>query len=507
MDKGGGKRMDKEYIMTIDEGTTGVRVLLFDSNLKVVSQAYRRVNSIYPGPSMVEQDPVDILDKTIEVMREAVTKAGIPAACIAGIGLDVQRGTWMIWDRRTGQPLSRFVVWQDTRGQYEKDVFLQDEAFCARFPVAAASLEKVGSHLATVAHRRIRMDDALRSGMDSGHAAWGNVDSWLIYKLTGGKRHVSGRNIPGSLIYMDIFNAATGGFNEPILEYFYLRPSMMPQLLCNIDDYGTLHPDILGHPVPIMSSNADQQSALFAQGCHEAGMAKCTMGTGTFVDINIGKTCQGVEGLNLMLAWDIDGNRDYMVEGLSMTSGACLEWAKDRLMLFDSFAQADEMAGSVPDSDGVYFVPAINGMDEVPFSSTGGRGSFMGIEASSHRPHFVRALMEGIGFASAYIFETVARRLGGMKRITVDGGVTRSDIVCQLLADLTTAEVVRPKMVEASALGAACMVAIGLGWLSKQDVAGLLEPGSVFNPSENQTVQEHYRMWKKAVERSRDWLE
>ena len=498
----------KKYILAVDEGTTGVRSLLFDESLKVVSHSYRKIESLHPGIAMVEQDPVAVVQRTAQSMREAVITSGIPARDIACACLTTQRGTWLLYDRQTGMPYTNLIIWQDTRGSFEKELLLGNEEFCSRFPKSAAQMHDLGNHLCLSIHRVIRLDDDLQQLLRTRQVAWGHMDTWLIYNLCREKQHVISRNIAGTDLYLDFYRADTGRFNEELLPFIYLHSDNMPRVLYTTDDYGTLDPEILGVPIPVVSVSADQQAALFAQGCHEAGMAKCTMGTGTFVDVNVGARHTVIEGLNSMVAWDFPGEQRFQVEGSSVTSGACLEWAKNNMQLFDSFAQADEMAESVPDAAGVCFVPAIMGMNNVPFNNVRGRGSFMGLEASADRRHFVRAIMQGIAFAAVCIFETASQSIGSMSRIIIDGGVTRSDLICRILCDLTGATVSRPKLLEASALGVAEMAAIHLGWITKQDVPGLLEPGTIFVPSASTySLRQQYQLWKRAVERSKDWLE
>jgi glycerol kinase len=233
------------------------------------------------------------------------------------------------------------------------------------------------------------------------------------------------------------------------------------------------------------------------------------MGTGTFIDVNVGTKAILNSTLAPMVAWEINGEINYLLEGQSNTSGACLEWAKDNLKLFESFEEASQLAREVPDSGGVYFVPAINGMDGIPFQNHYGRGSFMGIEASADRRHFIRAVIEGLGFAAAQILETIKTSIGNVQRVFVDGGVSKSDMVLQIMADITGATICRPKQTEATALGAASMTAIKLGWCKKEDVKNFMEIAKEFNaiPESQKKILPYYRMWLKAVERSKDWLE
>jgi glycerol kinase len=500
--------VEKNYILVVDEGTTGLRAIVFDRDLKAVGQCYQKVDSFYPAPDEVEQDAQTIWEKTLYAIRTAVDEAGIDPREIAGCGITTQRSTSGFWNKQTGEFYEKMVVWQDTRGFRYRNLFLSNPQFIREHPNAAAKMNVLGGHRITVTRGVLEQYPSLKEKVFLPTTAWGFMDSWLIYKLTGGKVHATGRSFAGTCLYQSIYDEHIHDWNQDILPWMGLRRGIMPEIRGDNAGFGVMDASILGVEIPIISSVADQQAALFSEGCLEAGMAKCTMGTGTFVDLNVGEKCVYSDELNPMVAWDLGDKFNYLLEGSSPTAGACLEWAKNQLCLFDAFSQADEMAALVSDNGGIYFVPAINGMDSVPFLNATGRASFMGVSAGATKPHFVRSIMEGIAFAAGHIFEALTEQTGNkMKLITVDGGVTKSELILQTLADITGSVVSRPKLVEASGLGAAEMAALRLGWITFSDVPKFLEKDKEFVPCGDRSgVIAQYQMWCKAVERSKNWL-
>ncbi len=503
--------MAKDYILVVDEGTTGLRGVVFNRKMEIVGQHYEKITSFYPGPNEVEQDGEEIWEKQVLALREAVKKAGIAPEEIAAVGVTHQRGTHGFWNRKTGKIHGRFMVWQDTRGIRGRKKLLEDPAFqkmCEKYPV-------VGMATANAAFGMPVSDkvwfeenpELLKEIQDDPDCVWGGIDTWLLYKMTNGRLHVACASHAGTL---PVFSHEENRYVYEALEFGYVTEKMMPEVLPDVYDYGMMTADVLGIEIPIKACIADQQSALFSEGGHEPGASKCTLGTGTFVDVNIGKDYHTTGSFYPYCAWMIDGVKTFMFEGAVIAGGTSLEWAKTNLGLFDNFGEMDDIALSVEDNAGVYFVPGLNGLDGVPFKNANGRGSFMGLEARSTKANFVRALLESFGFSVAYLFEDIATAVDGFEvgTINVDGGVSRSKVVCQTIADLTGARVIRQKADEATAMGAAEMAAINLGWFTQKEANDFIVVDKEYFPSENAAkMKESYKMWLKAVERSKDWVE
>jgi glycerol kinase len=502
--------MEKNYILVVDEGTTGLRSIVWDRKMKIVAQNYQKVESTYPGEGLVEQDPIEIFDKVVLSMRNAVKEAGIKAEEIAGIGLTNQRATSTYWNKKTGLPYYNFVVWLDYRGLSVKERFANDKVFGEKFPRTQKAIQVTGANFISRTWALMEQHPETKGKITGDDCAFGEIDAWLIYKLTGGKVFATTRSNAGAFLNDDSYLDETRDWNYELFEYIGVKRSALPKIQSDISDLGKITGDILGVEIPICASIADQMSALFGEGCLKPGDVKATMGTGTFIDVNVGKTLPDTKSLLVpMVSWDINGETNYLLEGNSLNSGTCLQWARDKLKLFESFADAGKMASEVSDSNGVYFIPAITGMDGIPFMNPTGRASFMGVEASSDNRHFVRSIFEGIGFAAAHIFEYIKESIGAeIRRIVVDGGVSKNDLVLQIIADATGATVCRTSLSEVTALGAASLAAIGLGWYKKEDVKSFLEIDKEFNPNpvKGEKVRAGYKMWLKAVERSKDWV-
>jgi len=503
--------MGKDYILVCDEGTTGLRGVVFNRNMEIVGQHYEKITSFYPGPNEVEQDPQEIWDKQVFALREAVKKAGISPEEIAAVGVTFQRGTHGCWNRKTGKAYHNFLVWQDTRGIRAQSRLLADPEFnkvCEEFPVAKMAVINAAQAMPTVDFvlREEHPDYAAAVDNDP-DAVWGGIDTWLLYNMTGKKLHASCASHAGTLPFYSI---ELGRYSHEVMAYAGIRKEMFPEVLPDVGYYGMMDKEIMGVEIPIMGCIADQQSALFSEGGQEIGSAKVTMGTGTFLDVNIGTEFRTEGTLFPYCAWKIDGVSTYMFEGAVPVAGTSLEWAKTNLQLFNDFGEMDPIALSVEDNAGVYFVPGLSGMDGLPFMNPNGRGSFMGLEARSTKANFVRALLESFAYSTAYLFDDIAKAVRGfhVSEINVDGGVSRSKVVCQTIADLTGARVIRQKADEATAMGAAEMAAIALGWFTQADVKKFIQVDKLYEPAaDNTALKKSYEMWKKAVERSKDWVE
>lgn len=492
----------KQYILIIDEGTTGVKSLIYNRDMEVLGLAYRKLESIYPDKRMVEQDPEMIYEKTVETCREVVKNLNINPEEIACVGITNQRTSWLIWDRDTGKPLYNMVIWQDTRGVYQQAKFIADPVFNEKFPGVAPHLPPVYAPL-LIDHIKDHNPE-FKAAIERGNVYWGNVDAWLLYKFTKGKVFAtSASTISNSTIY----DNAGLDYGMPILEYVGIKRDMLPEVRDEYGDFGMMNADILGIEIPIYSMIADQQSAMFAQGCFNPDVAKCTNGTGTFLNANIGPEHKSYGNFYTSIAWRLNGKVSYMFEGSSFTAGTCLEWAKEQLELYQDVDQLTKDAESVPDNGGVYFVPALGGLTNPPFRDASARASFMGIGPSANRRHFVRAVLESVAYAAVCVFEEFRNQGVPINKLSVSGGVSKSDVAIQLMANLLDMEIARPHSVEASGLGAAELAAIHMGWIKLEEVESYLHVDKVFRPDQNQARdQENFKYWKKAADRSLSWL-
>lgn len=493
----------KQYILIIDEGTTGVKSLIFNRNMEVLGDSYRKLESMCPGERMVEQDPEVILEKTIETCREVVKTTGINPEEIACIGITNQRTSWLMWEKESGRPISNLVIWQDTRGIYQKQKFIDDPEFNQKFPGVAPYLPPLYAPL--IIDYLKEHQDGFAEKLQNEDVLWGNVDTWLLYRLTGKKEFATSASTASNSTIFDNENIC---WSMPILEYVGVKKSMMPEVKEESGHFGDMCESILGVKIPIYSMVADQQSAMFAQGCFKPNVAKCTNGTGTFLNVNIGPVHKSYGNFYTSIAWKLNGEVSYMFEGSSFTAGTCLEWAKNQLELFDSIDQLTEDVESIDSNGGVYFVPALTGLTGVPYSDESARASFIGVSLASERKHFVRAVLESVAYAAVSVFEVFRNQGIGMDRLSVSGGVSKSDVAIQLMANLLNMEIARPHSVEASALGAAELAAIHMGWMTIDQVDEFLHVDKVFHPNEDrENAMYHFEQWKKAVNRSLNWLE
>lgn len=493
--------MGKGYILVIDEGTTGVRALIYNENLEIKGEAYKRIHMLYPGEGEVEQDPIEIYEKTVDACREVVKKINIDPNEIKCATITNQRTSWLLWNKETGKPLRNMVTWLDSRGRFQKEKFVGDPVFNEKFPGLAPYLPDF--YMPLVLERIKDTEEGFEEELHKSTTLWGNVDSWLLFKLTGGKVHAtSASTASNSTVYISQFMI----WYQDMLNFVGIREEMLPVIKEESDEYGVMDAEILGVEIPIYGAIADQQAALFSQGCIKKNTGKCTNGTGTFVDVNIGEKYVEVAPLITTVAWKLDNKISYMLEGISYTSGACLEWAKDNLKLFDDFNNVDEIAQSVENNGGIYFVPALMGLMGIPYDDSTARGAYMGITPMANQAHFTRATLESIAFATANIIEIATQAQIPIEILKLSGGASKSDVIAQLTANIVPAKVIRAKSVEATALGAAEMGALKLGWMNLEDVERFSTAEKIFEKNQKSEIDsKNFSMWKKAVERTLKW--
>lgn len=496
--------MSKQYILVLDEGTTGTRAVIVDQESDIKAQAYTEFTQHHPGPDRVEHDAEEIWEATRAMIAEALDEAGLDPSDIAAIGITNQRATTTVWDRETGKPVTPTIVWQDTRtaGSIET---IREQWADKVYQRTGWALAPVYSALSL--HWMMENVAKARERAEAGELAFGTIDSWLIHKLTGGKTHAiaaSNASVTGSYdLHNDEWYADWLSFLGVPLELF-------PEVRDDSGDFGVTDPDVFGTQVPVTGAIADQHAALFAQGCIEPGMVKCTHGTGTFLDMNIGPELFISEnGLNTIIAWRMNGETVYGLEGYAATTGSAVQWLRDGAGMIEESAESEALAMAVADNGGVFFVPALTGLS-APYWDSFARGMIIGITRGTKREHIVRATLEGIAYSIRDFLETMRQDSGvDIRSIKVDGGAARNDFLMQFQADILDAEVVRPINPEATSMGAAYMAGLAVGyWDSPEEALAGQEVDRDFQPQMSAEEREAlYEDWKRAVERSMGWVQ
>ena len=485
-----------KYILALDQGTTSSRAALVDENQCIVSILSREFPQIYPEEGWVEHDPMDIWSSQYGVMMEVVAKSGVAPEDIAAIGITNQRETTIVWDRETGRPVYNAIVWQ-----------------CRRTAPIIADLEKRG-YKRKIVEKTGLIPDAYFSGSKikwildhtegarerarRGELLFGTVDSWLVWKLTGGKVHVTDRTNASRTM---LFNIDTMEWDDELLKILDIPREMLPEVRSSGEVYGTAN--VGGMAVPIAGIAGDQQAALFGQGCFEKGEAKNTYGTGCFLLMNTGyERPVSKNGLLTTVAATLRGERPkYALEGSVFIGGAVIQWLRDELRFFTESRDAEYYARKVPDTGGVYIVPAFTGMG-APYWDMYARGTIVGITRGTKREHLIRAAQESIAYQSADLVAAMEKDTGvELKALKADGGASRDGFLMQFQSDVLDAKIVRPAVVETTALGAAYLAGLCSGyWESEEEIKRTRKAGREFLPSMPQDKREGLlRGWERAV--------
>ncbi|MYW96081.1 glycerol kinase GlpK [Amycolatopsis rubida] len=491
-------------ILVIDAGTTGIRALVYDEQARIVAQAYTEFPQYHPGPDRVEQDAMEIWDATRRMVAQALGNSGTAAAEITAVGITNQRATTVIWDRETGLPITRAIVWQDTRTA-DRAAELEAEWGERAYRRTGWSVAPVYSSLSI--EWVLRNVDGARELADAGRLAFGTIDSWLVYQLTGRAEHV-----------ISASNASVTGSYDLIADEWYtewldrlgIPVALFPQVRDDSGVLGHTTAEAIGARIPIASAIADQHSALFAQGCIRPGAVKCTHGTGTFLDMTIGSkpVIDPASGLTSQIAWRIGGQTVYALEGYAGSTGAAVQWLRDGAAIIADSAESETVARRVADNGGVFFVPALTGLS-APYWDPYARGTIIGISPGTERGHLARATLEGIVFSVRDFVDAMSAVSGyPITQIAVDGGASRNDLLMQFQADQLDAVVTRPKNTEATSLGAALLAGLATGvWQSPEEAVATVEIDATFTPRMDAGRREdEYAAWRRAVERARGWL-
>jgi glycerol kinase len=488
-------------ILALDQGTTSSRAILFDHAGAIVAVAQKEFPQLFPKPGWVEHNPVDIWSTQLGVAAEVLQKATRSAADIAAIGITNQRETTIVWDRETGQPVCNAIVWQDRRTASLCDALRKRKL--DRVIRRKTGLVVDAYFSATKVQWILQHVKGARARAKAGRLAFGTVDSWLVWNLTGGKVHVTDASNASRTMLYDI---RTGAWDDALLEIFGVPRSMLPEVRSSSEVYG--HTSLLGGSIPIAGIAGDQQAALFGQVCAKPGMVKNTYGTGCFMLMNTGtKPIASKNNLLTTVAWRIGNRTEYALEGSIFIAGAVVQWLRDGLGIIRSAAEVEPLAASVPDTHGVYLVPAFAGLG-APHWDQYARGVLVGLTRGSTRAHVARAALEGIALQVMDVLKAMEADAGiRLKELRVDGGASANNLLMQLQADLLNVPVVRPKVAETTALGAAYLAGLAVGfWKNQADIARQWQADRRFTPRMKPAARKALAAgWKKALSRARGW--
>ena len=462
--------MSARYVLALDEGSTGVRALVFDRDGRSVGRSYREIGVAYPRPGWVEHDAQAIWERTFEVAREALTAAGAGGRDVAAIGVTGQRSTAVAWSRTTGRPLHAALSWQDLRTA-ERCAELAAQGHIAEPLAAATKLEWM-----------VRNVDGVRVAIERGDAMLGTVESWLVWKLSGGAAHVTDASFASATCLWDFFEKR---WHVGLLELLAIPESTLPEIRPSSDRYGETEGSLFGEKVPITGMAGDQQAAMFGQLCLEPGMTKISYGTSAMADLNAGTALLfSSNGAFPMVLWKLGEELHYCIEGVAITAGAAIQWLRDGLGVIGSVAESDALARQVANSGGVWAVPAFQGLG-TPHLDRAARAAIGGLSRGSTRAHVVRAVLEGVALRSAEVFDALAADSpsGPPAVLRVDGGAAQNDFLLQFQSDVLGIPVERPEALEAAATGAAYLAGLAVGfWPDLESLRNVWRLGARFEP-------------------------
>ena len=493
----------KKYILSLDQGTTSSRAIVFDRNGAIIAVAQKEFRQFFPKPGWVEHDAEEIWSTQIAMARRALKKAGITAAEVAAIGITNQRETTVVWNRKTGKPICHAIVWQDRRTAPVCDRLRREkqDALIRR----RTGLVVDAYFSATKVQWILNNVKGAKAMARRGELAFGTIDSWLVWNLTGGRRHATDvSNASRTMLY----NIRTGKWDSKLLDLFGVPVSMAPEVCSSSEVYGET--DLLGDSIPIAGIAGDQQAALFGQVCTAKGMVKNTYGTGCFMLMNTGDSpVASRNNLLTTVAWKIGDRTDYALEGSVFTAGATIQWLRDGLGIIKRAPDVEALATSVADNGGVYLVPAFAGLG-APHWDQYARGAIVGLTRGSNAAHIARAALEGIAHQVNDVLQAMHADAGiRLKELRVDGGACANNFLMQFQSDLLGIPVVRPKVQETTALGAAYLAGLAVGyWKSQAAIARQWRKDRRFDPSMKRAARAKLlRGWEKALGRSMEWEE
>jgi glycerol kinase len=496
--------MTKKYVMALDQGTTSSRAILFDQNSNIVAVSQKEFTQIYPKAGWVEHNADEIWGTQIGVVAEVMAKAGIEGTDIAAIGITNQRETTVVWDRHTGKPVYNAIVWQSRQTAYICDelkakglepLFRQKTGLVVDAYFSGTKVKWILDNV-----------EGTRERAEKGDLLFGTIDTWLIWKLTGGNVHVTDySNASRTLMY----NIRELKWDEELLAALTVPAQMLPAVRPSSEIYGYTDASVfLGARVPISGAAGDQQAALFGQTCFQPGMAKNTYGTGCFMLMNTGDTLyDSKNGLLTTIAWGLDGKVEYALEGSIFIAGAAIQWLRDGLKILEAAPDSEYFAQKVSDADGVYVVPAFVGLG-APYWDMKARGAILGLTRGTSKAHIVRATLDSLAYQTKDVLSAMEADSNiKLQALKVDGGAVANNLLMQFQADILGVPVDRPQVTETTALGAAYLAGLAVGfWSNKEDLVQNWQLDARFEPKMEEGQRDKlYKGWQKAVKRSMDW--
>lgn len=490
-----------QYILAIDQGTTSSRSILFDHDARIVSVAQEEFRQILPSPGHVEHDPEDIWNSQLNTVQGALGKVALEE--VAAIGITNQRETTFVWDKRNGKPIHNAIVWQSRVSSYICDRLRKDGLEETIRHKTGLVLDAYFS--ATKLMHLLDTVDGARQAAVEGHLLFGTVDCYLVWKLTGGKRHVTDVSNASRTMML---NYETLDWDDELLAAYNIPRQMLPEIVDCSGKFAETDPAILGASIPISGMAGDQQAASFGQTCFDQGMVKNTYGTGAFALMNIGdKPVLSQNNLLTTVGWKIGDHVSYALEGSIFVAGAVVQWLRDGLGIIECSSEVEPLANTVEDNGGVYFVPAFVGLG-APYWDSHARGTIVGLTRGTTGGHLARAALESMAYQTRDMIEAMQRDAGvPLQVLQVDGGASVNNALMQFQTDLLGTTVRRPKISETTALGAAFLAGLAVGfWQSQDELRGLWNLDKEFTPSADRSkMDQMYARWKDAVERSRNW--
>lgn len=492
-----------KYILALDQGTTSSRAILFDKRGNIVATSQKEFTQIFPKPGWVEHNAMEIWDTQLMVARDVMSKTNTTAKDIAGIGITNQRETTVVWDRTTGEPIANAIVWQDRR----------TAAFCEKLKKQKGleSYIKKNTGLVVDAYfsgTKINwlLDNVrgARKRAEKGELMAGTIDSWLVYKLTGGEKHITDyTNASRTMIY----NIAKLSWDKKLLKALNIPASVLPEVRPSSEVYGETKEELFGRNIPIAGIAGDQQAALFGQACHSPGMAKNTYGTGCFMLMNTGtQMVTSKSGLLTTIAWGVDGEVHYALEGSIFIAGAAVQWLRDSVKLIDDSPDSEYFASKVTSSEGVVVVPAFAGLG-APYWDMYARGAIFGLTRGSTNNHIIRATLESLAYQTRDVLDAMKKDSKiDLATLKVDGGACANDLLMQFQSDILGTDVERPKIIETTALGAAYLAGLAVGFWDKKSISSKWKLDKRFSPKmETKEKNRLYKNWQVAVKRTMNW--
>jgi glycerol kinase len=492
-----------QYILSFDQGTTSSRAIVFDRKGSIVSVAQKEFEQIFPQPGWVEHNANEIWSTQLGVAAEAITKAGLTVKDIAAIGITNQRETTVVWDKATGQPVYNAIVWQDRR----TSVFCDELKSRGLLSTIQQKTGLVIDAYFSATKLKWVLDNVpgARDKADKGELCFGTIDSWLLWKLTNGLVHAT--DVSNASRTM-LFNIHSLQWDEELLRLFDIPASVLPEVRSSSEVYGHTQNILSASNIPIAGIAGDQQAALFGQMCTQPGMVKNTYGTGCFMLMNTGeKAVPSANNLLTTVAWKINGTTHYALEGSVFIAGAVVQWLRDGLQIIRSASEIETLAATVEDSGGVFIVPAFAGLG-APYWNQHARGTIVGITRGSNRAHMARAALDSIAYQTMDVLKAMEADAGiAIKELRVDGGATANNLLMQFQSDLLNTKVIRPGIIETTALGAAYLAGLAVGyWTDMNEIAGQWQKEQVFTPTMDEIKRKQLGdNWKRAIGAAINW--